>query len=137
VTAQGRLEEFARHGWDPSTVPDPQDPATFDASKLDWSERESERGARMLATYRRLVELRRRHPELTDPSFASTTCSVEADGRGFAMRRGDLLVLVNFGDRDWTREIGEADLLFETESGVDLAGGSITLPAHAGALLQA
>jgi maltooligosyltrehalose trehalohydrolase len=37
VTA-GRLEEFARHGWDAeATVPDPQDPATFAASKLDRS----------------------------------------------------------------------------------------------------
>ena len=27
-------------GWDPAVVPDPQDPATFERSKLDWSELE-------------------------------------------------------------------------------------------------
>ena len=25
-------------GWDPAVVPDPQDPETFQRSKLDWSE---------------------------------------------------------------------------------------------------
>ena len=30
--------EFAAHGWPPGDVPDPQDPATFERSHLDWSE---------------------------------------------------------------------------------------------------
>ena len=34
----GRRGEFAEHGWDTEDVPDPQDPATFTSSKLDWSE---------------------------------------------------------------------------------------------------
>ena len=38
ATAEGRIAEFARMGWDPSVVPDPQDPTTFERSKLDWSE---------------------------------------------------------------------------------------------------
>ena len=38
ATAEGRIAEFAKMGWDPAVVPDPQDPATFDRSKLDWSE---------------------------------------------------------------------------------------------------
>jgi hypothetical protein len=33
-------------------------------------------------------------------------------------------------------EIGEAELLFETESGVGLDGGVVRLPAHAGALVR-
>ena len=31
ATAKGRIEEFARLGWDPAGVPDPQDPETFRA----------------------------------------------------------------------------------------------------------
>ena len=38
ATAEGRIAEFERMGWDPAVVPDPQDPATFERSKLDWSE---------------------------------------------------------------------------------------------------
>jgi maltooligosyltrehalose trehalohydrolase len=55
ATAEGRIEEFARLGWDRDAVPDPQDPATFERSKLDWSELESRRGRRMLAFYRHLA----------------------------------------------------------------------------------
>ena len=34
----GRRREFGRHGWGESEVPDPMDPATYERSKLDWSE---------------------------------------------------------------------------------------------------
>ncbi|HEY0870363.1 MAG TPA: malto-oligosyltrehalose trehalohydrolase, partial [Acidothermaceae bacterium] len=37
----GRIEEFRGHGWDLSTVPNPQDLATFHSAKLDWAEREA------------------------------------------------------------------------------------------------
>ena len=45
-------------------------------------------------------------------------------------------MLVNFGDQPMAAEVGEVDLLFETESGVDIAGGVVRLPAHAGALVR-
>ncbi len=35
-------------GWDESLVPDPQDPETFDRSKLDWAEPEGGRHADIL-----------------------------------------------------------------------------------------
>ncbi|MBF4767754.1 malto-oligosyltrehalose trehalohydrolase [Nocardioides agariphilus] len=134
-TAGGRIEEFARLGWDPAVVPDPQDPATFERCKLDWSELDEPRHARMLAVYRQLVTLRRELPELTDPSFAHVRCTVEDSGL-FTMRRGDVVVLVNFGSEPARVEVGAGlDLRFETESGVKLDGTTVSLPAHAGALL--
>jgi maltooligosyltrehalose trehalohydrolase len=135
-TAQGRVQEFARHGWDPDVVPDPQDPATFERSRLDWSELESERGRRMLAVYRELARLRREHPELTDPAFAHVACTADEALRLFTLERGSLRVLVNFGDQPVAAELGEVDVLFETESGVSVAGGEVLLPAHAGALCR-
>ncbi|MFB9315202.1 malto-oligosyltrehalose trehalohydrolase [Nocardioides plantarum] len=136
ATAEGRIAEFAQMGWDPAVVPDPQDPATFERSKLDWSELDEPRGARMLQVYRDLARLRRELPELTDPSFARTSCEVDEETRFFTMRRGGLDVLVNFGDTEVTAPIGPATLLFETESGVGLTEGGIRLPAHAGALVR-
>ncbi len=136
ATAEGRVAEFASHGWDPEAVPDPQDPATYERSLLDWSERDSDRGRRMLAVYRDLARLRREHEELTDPSFAHVSCRAHEEARFFTMRRGGLLVLVNFGDQPMAAEIGEAELLFETESGVELDAGQVRLPAHAGALVR-
>jgi maltooligosyltrehalose trehalohydrolase len=136
ATAEGRIAEFARHGWDPDLVPDPQDPATFERSKLDWSETRSPRGARMLQIYRQLARLRREHADLTDPAFLRTTCHADEAARFFTMRRGGLLVLINFGEQAMATEVGEVELLFETESGVDVAGNVLTLPAHAGALVR-
>ena len=136
ATAEGRISEFARHGWDPDAVPDPQDPATYERSQLDWSETESDRGRRMLAVYRELARLRREHPELTDPSFAHVACRADEAARFFTMQRGELLVLVNFGDQPMAAEVGVSELLFETVSGVDVGGGVVRLPAHAGALVR-
>ena len=133
ATSAGRIEEFSQHGWDESAVPDPQDPATYDRSKLDWSEVESPRGARVLGAYQRLAELRRTLPELTEPAFA--TCTADEEARVFSMSRGRLTVVVNFGAEPCVLELEASSVLFETESGVDLAEGRLTLPAHAGALV--
>jgi len=55
---RGRAREFEGFH-EGGTVPDPQDEATFERSKLDWSTRESARGAARLAYYRELLRLRR------------------------------------------------------------------------------
>jgi maltooligosyltrehalose trehalohydrolase len=136
VTAEGRFEEFARMGWDADVVPDPQDPDTFRRSKLDWTEPESGRHARLLAAYRRLAELRRAHPDLTDPAFGSTSCTIDEESRLFRMRRGRLLVVVNFGDGPASVPVGEdAHLLFASGEGVAVDRDRVVLPGHAGALV--
>ena len=58
ATTAGRLAEFAQLGWDPTVVTDPQDPATLQRSKLDWSEAEKGMHVRVLAAYQRIIELR-------------------------------------------------------------------------------
>lgn len=133
ATTTGRLAEFARHGWDESVVPDPQDVATYERSKLDWSEVGTSRGARMLAVYRRLTELRRTEPDLAPTTYA--TCTVDEDARVFTMERGRLTVVVNFADEPRVVDLEARTVLFETESGVVLTDGALGLPAHAGALV--
>jgi maltooligosyltrehalose trehalohydrolase len=136
ATARGRIEEFAAHGWDPAVVPDPQDPETFLRSRLDWTELEEDRHARMLHSYRRLIALRSELPDLTDPSFEHTRCTVDEAARLFTMHRGDVLVVVNFGPGTARVEVAPGlRLRFETEARVELDGTSLTLPGHAGALL--
>ena len=136
VTAEGRIAEFARMGWDPSVVPDPQDPQTFERSKLDWSELSHGRHARLLATYRHLAHLRRRLPELTDPAFASLSAAADEETRLFTLRRGGLLIAVNFGEAPVTlAEQGE--VLFTTPTPATVSDGTTSLPPHAGLLLRA
>lgn len=134
ATADGRIAEFAQMGWDPAEVPDPQDPATFERSRLDWSELTEGRHAVVLDCYRALARLRRELLQLTDPAFGSVSCAV--DDRLFTMRRGDLLVVVNAGEGPVEVEVGQREVLFETPSGVRLEDGTLVLPAHAGTLLR-
>jgi len=85
----GRRREFAAHGWKAEQVPDPQDPATFERSHLDWSEPEKPDHARILAFYRELIALRR-----TIPAGTPAT-EVAADGDAFVFRRGELRIRVS------------------------------------------
>jgi maltooligosyltrehalose trehalohydrolase len=55
AVSQGRLREFANFGW--THVPDPQDPSTFENSRLQWPQ--SAVNLDMLDWYRRLLRLRR------------------------------------------------------------------------------
>lgn len=135
ATAEGRIAEFERMGWDPAVVPDPQDPATFQRSKLDWSEAEHGRGARMLETYRALARLRREHRDLTDPDFRRTRCTVDEEARTFTMARGDLLVALNLGEQPAALDVGERPVLYATPAGGQVRDGVVALPPHAGVLL--
>ncbi len=98
ATAEGRIAEFARMGWDPDVVPDPQDPHTFERSKLDWSESQRDGHARLLALYRDLAALRRTVPELTDPRFSELHAEFDDDTGWFRLDRGGVSVLANFGE---------------------------------------
>jgi maltooligosyltrehalose trehalohydrolase len=98
IVAEGRVREFAEMDWDVSTVPNPQDPSTFANSKLDWTQPDNGVHAELLAFYRQLIEVRRSHPELTDPRFErSKTSFSDADG-WLLVERGTILIAVNFGD---------------------------------------
>ncbi|MCQ8210198.1 malto-oligosyltrehalose trehalohydrolase, partial [Cutibacterium acnes subsp. acnes] len=53
--SQGRAREFAGFGWNADEIPDPQDAATVETSRLDWSELDQTEHTRMLAWYRALT----------------------------------------------------------------------------------
>lgn len=137
ATATGRKAEFARMGWDESLVPDPNDPATFARSKLDWSERGTGDHARLLDLYRRLARLRREHPDLTDPrSGARDAAGAEAiGGRVYELERGAARVLVNLSAVPWTVALqpGEAVWLATTEE--DAEGDAVVLPADSAVIV--
>jgi maltooligosyltrehalose trehalohydrolase len=59
AVSQGRRNEFKYFGHEITRVPDPQDPATFKRSKLNWQLAES--GNRMLGWYRSLIALRKKY----------------------------------------------------------------------------
>jgi maltooligosyltrehalose trehalohydrolase len=104
LVTKGRREEFSgfRAFSDPdllASIPDPQDPLTFEKSKLKLDERE--RNAGIYALYRALLELRRTDPVLESPRRDRT----EARPLGaqlLLVRRtdetGQRILLANFGN---------------------------------------
>ncbi len=92
--AEGRRREFERFAaFAGEEVPDPQDPATFRASKLDPGD--ADLGLRTL--YAELLALRAELPRAID---------VRVDGQVLTMRRGPIEVVVDFESR--AVEIGRA-----------------------------
>ncbi|HSD52173.1 MAG TPA: malto-oligosyltrehalose trehalohydrolase [Candidatus Methylomirabilis sp.] len=63
AVTQGRRKEFAAFGWI-GEIPDPQDPATFVRSKLNWALQSQEPHRWLWDYYQTLLALRRQHPFL-------------------------------------------------------------------------
>lgn len=133
ATAEGRVAEFARHGWDPDAVPDPQDPQTFLRSKLDWSELDGEPHRTLLAQYRELLALRAREPDLHSPRLADLRAEVDDDQRHVLLERGGVRMLINLGGAAWTTGIA-GEVLFATSS--DVGGDPVVVPPDAAAVVR-
>jgi maltooligosyltrehalose trehalohydrolase len=100
---EGRRKEFAAFGWDPGDVPDPQDPATFRRSKLDWDEAAGPPHADLLAWHRHLVRLRREVPALAaaaDGHLDQVAVRFDEEARWLVMERGPVSVVCNLADRE-------------------------------------
>jgi maltooligosyltrehalose trehalohydrolase len=97
--SEGRRGEFASFGWDPSLIPDPQDPATFERSKLRWAERDEEPHATVLRWHTELIALRARTPSLRDGDRSALQVEFSEAGRWLVMRRPGVSVACNWGDQ--------------------------------------
>ncbi|PQM47506.1 Malto-oligosyltrehalose trehalohydrolase [Mycobacterium talmoniae] len=135
ATAEGRKREFADHGWDAAEIPDPQDPATFRRSKLNWAEVEAGEHARLHRLYRDLLALRRSEADLADPWLQHLVVDYDEDARWVVVRRGRLAIACNLGAEPVTVPVaGELVLAWgEPELGAERT----TLPGHSFAILRA
>jgi maltooligosyltrehalose trehalohydrolase len=137
ATAEGRIGEFAEHGWDADVVPDPQDPETFTRSKLDWSEPGREPHAHVLAVHKALLALRRAQPELVDPDLSRVAVSWDDDERWLVVHRGSLRVVANLADapREVDLDVAATGVLFSTGDEPQLDGTAVGMPAESAAVL--
>ena len=132
---EGRRREFAAFGWLPEAVPDPQDRATFDRSKLVWDELDEPYHRRVLDWYRDLIELRRRLPVRRDSAGIHT--EVDDDLRTIVFERDGISVRVNLGKADWISSISEGDrVLMSSVSQIKTSAGSIRLPPSSVVILE-
>jgi len=130
AVSQGRKKEFAAFGWDPASIPDPENPSTFDASKLRWDEGGVGDHAEMLAWYKALIRFRRETPSLNDGTAGNVRVTFDEAARWLRMERGNVMVICNLGDRDQTLVASlDGRVVLASESTIQLRGSKLVLPS--------
>jgi len=107
---RGRREEFADFGWE-GDIPDPQDPATFEASRPDPASAVDGEGKMLVDLHRELIGLRRGLPVLREDRNRPPKAGETEGGSGVWVRRGGeagrAIVLYHFGERAATLSFPE------------------------------
>jgi maltooligosyltrehalose trehalohydrolase len=130
---EGRRHEFASFGWNPEQVPDPNDPATFERSKLDWSEIAGVKQQEMLAWYKDLIRLRRRFNALTDGRLEVVNTYFDEDEQWLVIERGPLTITCNFASKRRsipTQSAPLGELVLASQDGVNTDGNLVSLPEN-------
>lgn len=139
----GRQREFGDHGWvqvygtEEIDVPDPQDPATVAASRLDWSELSAGHHARLLEFVTALIALRKNVPALADGDRRRTHVQFDEEARWLVLERESVRVVINLGRAQRVKlRPGAADgwqvlAAWPDLAGADLAGDGVHLPQDA------
>jgi maltooligosyltrehalose trehalohydrolase len=139
AVSRGRRREFAAFGWSEDEVPDPQDPRTFERSRLDWSEREQPPHRDMLEWHRALIALRRNHPALTDARMEAVQAQADDERCWLLLRRGTIAVLCNLSDAAQELPLGRPAprrVLLASHEGVEVGGATVTLPPESVVIVE-
>ncbi len=99
---KGRKEEFAAFKW----TGEPQDPfseKTFFSSKLKQDKAGTGKGKVLLDFYKKLIQIRKDTPAITDPDVGSIVVKAEEESRVFTLtrfnRESTIYTIVNFGEK--------------------------------------
>jgi maltooligosyltrehalose trehalohydrolase len=131
AVTEGRRREFADFGWVPDDVPDPQDPATFARSELDWTERERDPHAGMLEWYRALIALRRRLPALGTAGREQVCTRFSESPAWLVVERGPVTVVANLSEAPASIDLTPGrptSVLLANRDEIDVTATSATLP---------
>ncbi len=129
AVSQGRKKDFAAFGFG-DDVPDPEDPATFQSSKLNWKELDEPIHQEMHRWYRDLIHLRRKTLALNlgDPTRMDVV-SNEA-GRWIYTDRGDIRTVINFADASTRFPMPQhSELLLSSAAAPERVEESVMVPS--------
>ena len=117
-------------------LPDPQDVATYERSRLDWTEL-GEPHRSVLEWYRSLIELRKSWPELTDGRLDAVDVTLDETARWIVVRRGRVAVACNLaGERQHIPLPATAtSTLLASTTDVDRRGATLLLGPESVAVL--
>ncbi len=125
---QGRKRDFAHFGFG-DDVPNPDDPSTFQASKLKWDELPAPEHESMLDWYRKLIRMRRRSIALNRGDMSQMSVTFDEGRRWIRTDRTDICTLINLADTENTLDMPHgADLLLSSATAPQREGHTVTLP---------
>lgn len=136
---QGRRREFASFEWKPEDIPDPQAIETFERSKLNWDESIREPHAIVSEWSRRLIEIRRSYPELTDGHRASVNVRFDEDEKWLTLRRGSIIGAFNMSGHERAVELDsdtECTILLASDETIRQDGSTLVLPRESVAVCR-
>jgi maltooligosyltrehalose trehalohydrolase len=139
--SEGRRREFAAFGWDPASIPDPENPETFQRSKLNWQEIGEVSHAEMLEWYRKLIHLRRNSRSLNDGDLHNVAAAFDERNRWLTLDRkgehGAVTVLCNLGAEPV--QLPNPDglpIVLASPNGLQTVEGKISLPPDSVVILS-
>jgi maltooligosyltrehalose trehalohydrolase len=116
LVSEGRAREFGAFRWG-GEIPDPQDAATFERSKLDWAEIREPRHAELLDWYRALIALRKTRSGHAAPGKPKVRFDVKAQWLRFEY--AGVLAVFNFAGvpRGIALPAGDWELVLDSQMG--------------------
>jgi maltooligosyltrehalose trehalohydrolase len=137
AVSEGRKAEFSAFGWDPASIPDPESPRTFQASKLDWNELAAPAHSEMREWYRELIRLRRTNPCLNDSRPGNAFVTFDEQESWIRIQRGTISVISNLGASERAFVVSpESEVLLSSRAVPKNAGGEVVLPPDTIAVLK-
>ena len=133
----GRRREFEVFGWNPEDIPDPQDFATLQRSKLRWNEITCPPHDEILAWHKQLIALRRSSSQLSDGNLEAVEVGCDERAQWLIMKRGDFEVVCNLASGRQAIPITRTtkDVICSA-SDYEIRPGLIDLPADSVAILR-
>lgn len=135
---EGRCREFAAFGWKPEDTADPQARETFEQSKLNWDEVLKTEHAEILDWHRRLIQLRRAEPDLSDGEMKNVQVTFDEKERWLVMKRGGINVVCNFSERSQRIPLSDADskIVMASEEKIQVNGAFVEMPPESVVILK-
>ena len=137
LVSEGRRKEFAAFGWDPKSIPDPENRETFQRSKLKWDEVYSGQHLEMLNWHKELIQLRRSIPDLNDGEPGNTQVIFRQEKNWLTMQRGEISVSCNLDEKEQRISVAPASqLLLASCEGVRIEGAELILAPDTVAVIR-
>lgn len=133
AVSEGRRSEFAAFGWNPDDIPDPQSPATFQRSKLDWSELESKLHASHYQWHRDLIRLRHTRPDLSDGRLDRVHVRYDEAACWLTVQRGDVCIMCNLTANAQAIPLpprAGRSILLASAAGIEMRGERVEVPRN-------